>query len=207
MSWHGWSVFAAFWLVFVTTPGPNAVNCISNGMHLGFMRALWGVAGILTQASLFLILSALGVTALIAASPALYGWIRMAGALVLVGLGLRALFHAGQPLGLRATAARSVYGRALMIATLNVKSVTGYLAAFTQFIQPDTPIWGQMSAIFPTALCLTALSYSSYTAIGALMGRAALGMVLNLWFGRAMGVAFILYGLALGFGGAALANR
>lgn len=40
--------------------GPNAVNCISNGMTLGFRPALWGVLGILTQASLFLGLSAMG---------------------------------------------------------------------------------------------------------------------------------------------------
>ena len=36
MSFEAWSVFALFWVVFVTTPGPNAVNCIGNGMTLGF---------------------------------------------------------------------------------------------------------------------------------------------------------------------------
>jgi homoserine/homoserine lactone efflux protein len=40
MSFEAWSVFALFWAVFVTTPGPNAVNCISNGMNLGFLRAM-----------------------------------------------------------------------------------------------------------------------------------------------------------------------
>ena len=69
MSFHAWTIFAVFWLVFVTSPGPNAVNCVTNGMTYGFRRAYWGVLGILTQASLFLCLSALGVTALIAASP------------------------------------------------------------------------------------------------------------------------------------------
>ena len=28
MSFEAWTIFALFWLVFVTTPGPNAVNCI-----------------------------------------------------------------------------------------------------------------------------------------------------------------------------------
>ena len=58
MSFDAWTIFALFWLVFVTTPGPNAVNCITNGMTLGFPRALIGVLAILTQASLFLVLSA-----------------------------------------------------------------------------------------------------------------------------------------------------
>lgn len=64
MSWDARIIFALFWAVFVTTPGPNAVNCITNGMTLGFHRALPGVAAILTQAALFLALSALGITAL-----------------------------------------------------------------------------------------------------------------------------------------------
>ena len=59
MSFESWIIFAAFWGIFVITPGPNAVNCINNGMTLGFRRGLIGVAAILTQATLFLILSAL----------------------------------------------------------------------------------------------------------------------------------------------------
>ena len=201
MTLHAWTVFALFWVVFVTTPGPNAVNCISNGMQFGFRRALWGVLGILTQASLFLMLSAFGVTALIAASPNVYFWMRLVGAAVLVALGVRSLIYAGRPVGVRVVPARSIYARALVIATVNAKSVAGYLAAFTQFVQPDVPVWDQMGVIFPTALVITAASYCGFTAIGAMMGRAALGAVLNVWFRRVMGVAFILYGLALGASG------
>ena len=51
MSFEAWTIFALFWVVFVTTPGPNAVNCITNGMHLGFAHSLWGVAAILTLGS------------------------------------------------------------------------------------------------------------------------------------------------------------
>ena len=47
MSFEAWIIFALFWVVFVTTPGPNAVNCISNGMNLGFARAMVGVLAIL----------------------------------------------------------------------------------------------------------------------------------------------------------------
>lgn len=80
MSFEAWTVFALFWVVFVTTPGPNAVNCISNGMTLGFSRAMIGVLGILTQAAAFLLLSALGVTALIAASPTGFFIAKLVGA-------------------------------------------------------------------------------------------------------------------------------
>lgn len=201
MTLDGWIVFALFWAVFVTTPGPNAVNCLTNGMQHGFRAGLWGVLGILTQAALFLTLAALGVAALIATSPVLYRAMKLAGAAVLVWLGLRGWLAAGRPPAPGPVAGHRIYTRALAIATINAKSVAGYLAAFTQFIEPGVPIGQQMTAIYPTALTLTALSYTGYTALGAAMGRAAMGTVLNLWFRRAMAAALVVYGLLLGLAG------
>ncbi|MEM0947809.1 MAG: LysE family transporter [Pseudomonadota bacterium] len=201
MSLDGWLVFSAFWVLFVTTPGPNAVNCIGNGMTYGFRASLWGVLAILTQASLFLFLSAAGITALIAASEALFSWLKLIGAAFLIWLGIRGWMTAGRPVAARPTSARSIYGRAFLIATINAKSIAGYLAAFSQFVQPEVPIWDQMWAIVPTALTITAASYIGYTALGAWLGRRALGAVLNIWFRRAMGACFVIYGVLLGGSG------
>lgn len=198
MSFEAWSIFAVFWIVFVTTPGPNAVNCISNGMQLGFMRSLWGVAAILTQASAFLFLSALGVTALIAASETGFLIAKYLGAAWLIWLGVKGWINATKPAPVLPPSAGSIYGRALAIAVINPKSVAGYLAAFSQFVQPDVSIWQQMQVIVPTALFLTTLSYCGFTALGAGLGRAALGAVFNVWFRRVMALCFIVYGVLLG---------
>ena len=198
MSLEAWVVFALFWAVFVTTPGPNAVNCITNGMTLGFRRALPGVLAILTQATLFLLLSAFGVTALIATSETAFTVAKLIGAGFLIYLGIRGWIMAKTPVRVDERPAASIYWRAFAIATINPKSVAGYLAAFSQFVQPDVPIWDQMAVIMPTALTLTALSYSGFTALGAGIGKAALGAVFNVWFRRVMAVCFILYGLLLG---------
>ncbi|WP_299880590.1 LysE family translocator [uncultured Sulfitobacter sp.] len=198
MSFEAWTIFALFWVVFVTTPGPNAVNCITNGMHLPFGRAMIGVLAILTQASLFLVLSALGITALIAASPAAFTVAKYIGAGFLIYLGLRTILRAKTPPAVEERPARSIYLHALAIAVINPKSVAGYLAAFSQFVQPDVPIWDQMTVIIPTALTLTFLSYTGFTALGAGIGRAALGAVFNVWFRRLMGACFVIYGVLLG---------
>ncbi|MEY8841899.1 LysE family translocator [Cribrihabitans sp. XS_ASV171] len=198
MSFEAWTVFALFWLVFVTTPGPNAVNCITNGMNLPFPRAMLGVLAILTQATAFLVLSALGITALIAASPTGFLIAKYAGSAVLIWLGIRGWLNAKKPVRADERPAAHVYLHALAIATINPKSVAGYLAAFSQFVQPCVPIWQQMTVILPTALTITALSYTGFTLLGALMGRAALGAVLNTWVRRLLATCFILYGVALG---------
>ncbi|MCV2892495.1 LysE family translocator [Lentibacter sp. XHP0401] len=198
MSFEAWTIFALFWLVFVTTPGPNAVNCIQSGMSLGFLRALPAVAAILCQASLFLTLSAFGITALLAASPTAFLALKYAGAGFLVYLGLRAILRAHLPIEASAHAGRTLFWRSFLIATINPKSVAGYLAAFSQFVDPNAPIAQQMWVIVPTALTLTSFSYCTYTALGTGLGKLALGAVFNAWFRRVMGLCFIAYGLALG---------
>jgi homoserine/homoserine lactone efflux protein len=197
MSFEAWTVFALFWLVFVTTPGPNAVNCIQNGMTLAFPRAMLGVLAILTQATAFLILSALGITALIAASPTAFFVAKLIGAGFLIWLGVRGWMNAAKPVRVMRSA-RGVYWNALAVATINPKSVAGYLAAFSQFVAPDVPIWEQMGVIMPTALCLTFLSYTGFTALGAALGRSALAAVVNVWVRRLLAACFVIYGVLLG---------
>lgn len=198
MSFEGWIIFVLFWGIFVITPGPNAVNCINNGMTIGFRRGLIAVAAILTQATLFLILSAMGITALIAASPTAFTVAKLIGAGFLIVLGIRGWINARKPAPVLPKSPRSIYGNALAIAVINPKSVGGYLAAFSQFVQPDVPIWDQMWVIMPTTLTLTALSYTGFTALGAGLGQAAIGAVFNVWLRRTMAVGFIVYGLILG---------
>ncbi|MGR3501911.1 LysE family translocator [Pseudaestuariivita sp.] len=198
MSWEAWTVFALFWAVFVTTPGPNAVNCIQNGMSRGFVRSLPAVAAILTQASVFLLLSAAGVTALIAASETAFLVAKLVGAGFLIWLGVRGWMTATRPIAAKPASGGRIYFEALAIATINPKSVAGYLAAFSQFVQPGVPIWEQMVVIFPTALTLTALSYCGFTALGAGLGRVALGAVANTVVRRVMAVCFVVYGVLLG---------
>ncbi len=149
MSFEGWTVFALFWVVFVTTPGPNAVNCIQNGMTLGMGRAMWGVLVILTQATAFLLLSALGITALLVASPMAFFWAKLIGAGFLIYLGIRGWLNAGKPVSTEPRSGRSVYFHALMIATINAKSVAGYLAASRPSCSPTSRSGSRCASLSP----------------------------------------------------------
>ena len=197
MSISEWLIFVGFWTVFVTSPGPNAVNCILTAWSAGFRSALWCVAAILCQAVLFLTLAASGVAALLVAAPQALGALKVAGALVLIGLGVRAWLTAGAPVSREVPPARGIFVRAFAIATLNAKSVAGYLAAFTQFVATDVPIWSQMGVIVPTALTLTALSYTGWCGLGAWLGQRAMGVVASTVLRRVLAGCFIAYGVAL----------
>ena len=123
---------------------------------------------------------------------------KLIGAGFLIYIGIKGWRAATTPIRVEERPAGSIYLKALAIAAINPKSVAGYLAAFSQFVQPDVPIWNQMSVIMPTALVITALSYTGFTALGAGLGKAAIGAVFNTWFRRVMAFAFVIYGLLLG---------
>ena len=119
------------------------------------------------------------------------------GAAFLIYLGLRGWITATRPISQDVPAPSEIYVKSFLVATINPKSVAGYLAAFSQFVAPNVPIWDQMWIIVPTALCLTTLSYSGFCALGAGLGRAALSAILNVWLRRILAICFIIYGFLL----------
>jgi homoserine/homoserine lactone efflux protein len=198
MSIEGWFIFATFWVLFVTTPGPNAVNCIQTAIDIGFRKSLICVLGILTQACLFLGLSAVGVSALISTSPLLFEILRWSGVVFLIWLGIRNWMQAGRPRKNSMVSHKTLYVKAFLIAAINPKSLAGYIAAFSQFVETDVPIGTQMWVIVPTALILTTLSYTGYCALGAHLGRRALDHISNFWIQRILAACFVAYGILLG---------
>ena len=64
--------------------------------------------------------------------------------------------------------------------------------------KPNFTTSSQGRLMVPTALPLTACSVLGYTALGAGIGRAALGAVFNATLRRVMAACFIIYGLLLG---------
>ena len=198
MTIEAWFIFVSFWVLFVTTPGPNALNCISVAIACGFRKSLICVLGILTQATLFLIFSAFGIAALVSASSSAFKVLRWIGAIFLIYLGISGWITAIHPISQDAPISSEVYVKSFLVATITPKSIAGYLAAFSQFVVPNIPIWDQMWIIIPTALCLTTLSYTSFCALGAGLGRAALSTILNVWLRRVLATCFIIYGFLLG---------
>jgi homoserine/homoserine lactone efflux protein len=45
---------------------------------------------------------------------------------------------------------------------------------------------------------LTTLSYTGFTLLGMMMGKAALKAVFNIWIRRGLALCFIIYGVLLG---------
>jgi RhtB (resistance to homoserine/threonine) family protein len=125
-------------------PGPDVLFVIANGMQHKAKGALASALGIGCGSSLHALAAALGVSAVVAASPIAFEILRYAGAGYLAYLGIQALrswwrysnTHDATDTVAEVTA-RSVFQRGLITNLLNPKVIVFYLALLPQFVNVD----------------------------------------------------------------------
>ncbi|MGB0492238.1 MAG: LysE family transporter, partial [Paracoccaceae bacterium] len=116
MSLEEWIIFTGFWALFVTMPGPNAVNCIAVASEFGFRKSLVCVAAILSQASLFLALTILGLSSILINTPETLITLKIIGIIFLIYIGFKGLIDAGK-YARREFSFGSLFVKSFLIAT------------------------------------------------------------------------------------------
>lgn len=132
-------LYLAAVLLLIVTPGPTMLMTLTNAVNHGPVRALASLAGSLAATFAVMVLSALGLGALLAASEAAFTALKVAGAAYLIWLGIRT-FRGGTalPAGEAGRAPRrgSLFVQGLLVGASNPKSLLFFTAFFPQFIDP-----------------------------------------------------------------------
>ena len=136
----------AFTLVvaaFAFTPGADTMLVVKNGIRSG-SRARWATTfGILGGTLLHAVISALGLSIVLAQSATLFQFIKLLGALYLVWLGLQAfrqLPDSQTDDNLTKLVVWTAFKEGLITNLLNPKVAIFYLAFLPQFISPGDPV-------------------------------------------------------------------
>ena len=131
--------FAA--VVLAITPGPSNLYIMARtaagGKTDGFASVLGTTAGGLVHVAI----SAIGLSALLAASASAFAMIKILGAAYLIYLGLRTVLQAGafrDHLVLRPSGSKRAFIEGLATECFNVKVALFFLAFIPQFINPET---------------------------------------------------------------------
>ena len=82
-------LFMAITSVFLLSPGPSVMLSINNGVQYGIKRSSIAVCGNVVAFQLLIILSSLGLGAVLTASSEIFSIIKILGALYLIYLGVR----------------------------------------------------------------------------------------------------------------------
>jgi threonine/homoserine/homoserine lactone efflux protein len=121
-------------------PGPSNFFLLAHGIGHGRRSALAAMTGIEAASAIRVLLTAAGLSALLASSATAFNLIRWAGAGYLAYLGIRA-FRKGRPDESPRTPALSVplahsARKGLIVGLGNPKTMIFFLAFFPQFIRP-----------------------------------------------------------------------
>jgi threonine/homoserine/homoserine lactone efflux protein len=169
-------------IALAITPGPTMLLAMSNGIAGGMRAAVWGIAGASVGAAVLIIVVALGLGSLLAASEALFNAIRVAGVAYLVWLGVK--MWRSQPVDIHAALAaapadvlrpRSAFLRSLTVALSNPKTLLFFAAFLPQFVATTSPQ-------IPQYLVLGTVFIGIDTCV--MLGYAAAGTQAVRWLSR-----------------------
>jgi threonine/homoserine/homoserine lactone efflux protein len=182
--------------LLIVTPGPTMLMCMTNSINHGPRRAMTSVAGAVTAVLGVMVLSAMGLGALLAASETAFTTAKVIGAAYLIWLGIRT-FRSDAVLKVDespTTPRRSFYLQGFLVGASNPKAVLFFAAFFPQFLNPAAPIVPQFAAL---ALTFMAMEFSVLTTCA--LGVSRLVPLLQSsrpvrWINRICGGLFTLLG-------------
>jgi threonine/homoserine/homoserine lactone efflux protein len=189
-------LYVAAVALLIVTPGPTMLMCMTNSINHGPRRAMTSVAGAVTAVLGVMVLSAMGLGALLATSEAAFTTAKVIGAAYLIWLGIRT-FRSDAVLKIddgTAQPRRSFYLQGLLVGASNPKAVLFFAAFFPQFLNPAAPIVPQFAAL---ALTFMAMEFTVLTTCA--LGVSRLVPLLQSsrpvrWINRICGGLFTLMG-------------
>jgi threonine/homoserine/homoserine lactone efflux protein len=194
--------FLAAALLITASPGPDNLMVLGVGMSQGRRHGMAFGLGCALGCLSHTLLAAVGVSALIAASPAAFSALRVAGGLYLLWLGVNALRSRGGGEA-RAAADRPAPGRlfwrGVMANAINPKVVLFFLSFLPQFVVPAQGQPALQTVVL--GLVFTAQAALLFGALGFFAG--AIGQWLQRrpragrWLDRVAGAVFVGLGLRL----------
>ncbi|MGB6054385.1 MAG: LysE family translocator, partial [Burkholderiaceae bacterium] len=133
-------LFCAAVLLLNATPGPDTAYIVGRSVAQGRTAGVVSALGIALGICVHSLLSALGLSALLAASAGAFLAIKLAGGLYLIYLGTRMLMApsaAGERAPATARPLQTIFWQAALTNLLNPKVILFFLSFFPQFVQPS----------------------------------------------------------------------
>lgn len=199
MSFALWLGFLLAAVLIAITPGPGAVLSMSIGMRYGYRSALLAILGLQAALLLQLMVVALGLGALLAASETAFGLLKLAGAAYLIWLGVQKW---RAPVAAVVAASgdlpkRGLFVQGLLVNLTNPKAIVFIGALVPQFIDPAQPVAAQYAVIAATLCATDVIVMSGYAVLALQMGRW-LGEARHVrWQNRIFGAVFVTAGSML----------
>jgi threonine/homoserine/homoserine lactone efflux protein len=192
-------------IVIIVVPGPGVLFVIGRALALGTRAALLSVVGGAAGVGLQIVSVALGVGVIIAQSEALFTALKIAGALVLVWLGIQSIRHRRNfgetELDPVRPSATTIVRESVIVGLTNPKTIVFFVAALPQAVVPG-------GAVPAVQMILLGAVFLAMGTVGDSIYAVAAGTARD-WFASnrrriaavraAGGSALIVLGVVMGF--------
>ncbi len=168
MSIELWLAFVAASAVLLIIPGPTILTVISYSMAHGRRANIPLVAAVALGDSTALVVSLLGLGALLATSAFWFTVVKCAGGLYLLYLGIKLLRAGISSAELAAPAAPGsrwrLFANTYLVTALNPKGIVFFVAFLPQFINPGAAVTQQLWVLAVTFVAMATLNATLYAA-------------------------------------------
>lgn len=157
MELHVFIAFVIATMIMIALPGPSVLLTVAHSISFGWKRGIVTVAGATMGIAIQLTVAAIGLTSLLNVVAQAFEWVRWAGAIYLIYLGIKQWRNANDPMNLKASSVskKNLFFQGLVITIPNPKSLIFIAAFLPQFINTANPIGLQFVIIVPTFLLIT----------------------------------------------------
>lgn len=186
--------------ILILIPGPNVSLIVANSVAYGTRYGLLTVAGTSSAVLVQVIITALGMTAVLGTLAYWFEWIRWIGVAYLVYIGIQQ--WRADPIDLTRTrpqpkSFRAIYLRGLLVSLSNPKTLLFFGAFFPQFISMDADPQPQIVLLSLTFLVVAALLDGAWAILagrvrrflgsrGRLRNRLSGGLLIGAGLGLAL---------------------
>jgi threonine/homoserine/homoserine lactone efflux protein len=199
---HDFWLFMLSGLLLHIAPGPDTAYIVGRSLQLGWRGGAAAALGISTGCLVHVFSAAVGLSALLMASPALFMLVKWGGAAYLCVLGVTMLLSRSPAPVTGAAAAtgpaslRQVFWQGALTNVLNPKVALFFLAFLPQFVAAEAPhkgaaflLLGLIFIFSGTLWCLAVAAFAARTASRVRQSARAVA-----WFNRALGGLFVYLG-------------
>ncbi|PDT30279.1 lysine transporter LysE [Rhizobium sp. L9] len=203
----------AHWLAFLSaaillnlSPGPDIAFILGHTMRGGKRAGFSALFGVWSGACLHVLMAALGLSAVLAASALAFSAVKWLGAAYLVWLGIQALRGCDNgPMnatGEEMPGAR-IYRQGILVSLLNPKVAIFFLAFLAQFVVEGAgPAWAQLMLHGGLIIAVAAFIEPPLVFLGGRLADALRrNQKIGRWLDRGLGALFVGLGVRLALSG------
>lgn len=166
MSIETWLAFVSTVFIFAIIPGPTVIFVVGQAITHGKKSVTPLALGVLSGDLIAMVISLLGLGAILATSATLYTILKWLGVLYLIYLGIKAFKEepkVDEELFEEMNTSKSkMFRSSLIVTALNPKNVVFFVAFFPQFVNTSTNVLTQFLILMVSFSLITLTTISSF---------------------------------------------